>query len=73
MSYTNYEWFLQQDLKEYAGRWIAIIDRKVVGSEKNVDVLMAEVKANFPKKVPLITKVRTKLSILNLWMHGFTL
>lgn len=66
MSYTNYEWFLQQDLKEYAGRWIAIIDKKVIGSEKNVDVLMAEVKSKFPKKVPLITKVITKLSILNL-------
>lgn len=66
MSYSNYEWFLQQDLNKYAGKWIAVIDNKVVASEKDVDALMTEVKTKYPKKTPLITKVRTKLSILTL-------
>lgn len=66
MSYSNYEWFLQQDLKEYAGKWVAVIDNKVVASEKDVDTLMTEVKTKYPKKTPLITKVRAKLSILTL-------
>jgi hypothetical protein len=64
MSYANYEWFLEHDLSNYAGRWVAIIDKKVVASEKDVDKLLGDVKRIFPGKKPLVTKVRDKLSIL---------
>ena len=31
-SYANYEWFLKKDLSNYAGKWLAIVDKKVVAS-----------------------------------------
>lgn len=63
-SYTNYEWFLEKDLSEYAGKWIAIVDRRVVASGKDVNKIFKEVKTKFPNKRPLITKIRNKLYIL---------
>lgn len=64
MSYVNYEWFIQQDLSNYSGRWIAIVDKKVVASNKDVGKLLQEVKKGHPGKKPLVVKMRDKLSIL---------
>lgn len=63
-SYTNYEWFLKKDLSEYSGRWLAVIDRNVVATSKDVNKLIKDVKARYPNKRPFITKVKSKLSIL---------
>ncbi len=63
-SYANYEWFLEQDLTIYAGKWLAIIDRKIVANNKDVAKVIKEVKTKYPNKRPLITKVKDKLSIL---------
>lgn len=63
-SYANYEWFLKQDLSEYSGKWLAIVDKKVVATGNDVNKILTEVKKICPNKRPLITKVRDKLSIL---------
>ena len=60
----NYEWFIKKDLSEYSGKWLAIIDKNVVASGKNVDRLIKEVKSKYPNRRPFITKVKNKLSIL---------
>lgn len=63
-SYMNYEWFLKKDLSEYSGKWLAIIDKKVVASGKDVNKIIKEVKHKYPRKRPLLTKVKDKLAIL---------
>lgn len=63
-SYSNYEWFLKEDLKEYAGKWLAIIDKQIVASGKNVNEVIQKTKQKYPNKKPFITKVKDKLSIL---------
>ncbi len=63
-SYSNYEWFLKKDLSEFSGKWLAIVDKKVVASDKDVGKVIQKVKEEFPNKKPLITKVKDKLSIL---------
>lgn len=63
-AYANYEWFLKEDLKDYAGKWLAIIDKKVVASGAEVNQVIQEVNKKYPNKKPLITKVKDKLSIL---------
>ncbi|MFC1769361.1 DUF5678 domain-containing protein [Nanoarchaeota archaeon] len=63
-SYKNYEWYLENDFSKYSGKWLAIIDKKVVGVNKDVEKLVYEVKDKYPKRRPLISKVRSKLSIL---------
>lgn len=63
-SYMNYEWFLKKDLSEYSGKWLAIVDKNIVASGKDVNKVIKEVKVKYPHKRPFITKVRNKLSIL---------
>jgi hypothetical protein len=62
--YKSYEWFLKQDLSGYAGKWLAIIDNKVVASGENAAKVIQQANKDYPKKKPFITKVRAKLSIL---------
>ena len=64
MTYSDYEWYLEQDLSEYTGKWVAIIDKHVVGSGKDVSQILEETKKTYPNKKPLITKVKNRLSIL---------
>ncbi len=63
-SYADYEWFLKKDFKDYAGQWLAIIDKKVVASGNDVSRVIQQTKTKYPNKKPLITKVKDKLSIL---------
>lgn len=63
-SYKNYEWFLKKDLSKFSGKWVAVVDKKVVASDKNVKKMIQEVKLKFPNKKPFVTKIRDKLSIL---------
>ena len=60
----NYEWFLKQDFSRYSGKWLAIIDKKVVASNEKVNNLIKDVKKEFPSKRPFITKIKAKLSVL---------
>ena len=30
MGYVNYEWFLKEDFSRFAGKWVAVINKKVV-------------------------------------------
>lgn len=63
-NYASYEWFLKEDFKDYAGKWLAIVGKKIVASGTNVTDVIREVKRHYPKEKPMITKVKGKLSIL---------
>ena len=63
-SYLNYEWFLSHDLSSYSGKWLAIINRKIVATGKDVDEIIKEVKTKYPNKRPFITKINNRLSVL---------
>ncbi len=64
MSYADYEWYLNEDLSNYAGKWVAIINKKVVAFGVNVAAVLDEVRKRYPTKRPFLTKVRNKLAIL---------
>ena len=64
MAYADYQWFIQQDLSAYAGKWIAIVGRKVVASGNDPARVVSEVKQKYPHKTPFLTKIRNKLAIL---------
>ncbi len=63
-SYVNYEWFLKEDFKDYSGKWLAIIDKKVVANGNDVNQIIKQVRKEYPNKKPLITKVKDWISIL---------
>ena len=58
---TNYDWFIENNLDKYAGKWIAIDNSEVLESDAKLDVLLKKVKDKYPKSKPLITKIRDKL------------
>jgi len=57
MKDKNYEWFVSHDLDKYKGRWIAIVDEKVVSSSDNAKVALDEAKKKYPGKRPVLAKL----------------
>ncbi len=53
----NYEFYINADLSEYAGKWIAIVDGKVVASGDRADEVIDKVRKEYPDKKFLISKV----------------
>jgi hypothetical protein len=55
----NYDFFIQEDLSEYAGRYVAIHDRKVQASGTNLRELYELMKRRFPGVIPFIAEVQS--------------
>ena len=55
----NYEFYINADLSEYAGKWIAIVDGKVVASGERADIVMREAEKKYPDKEITLAKVPT--------------
>ncbi len=56
----NYEWYIKTDTHRYAGKWIAIVDQKVVASGNDAEKVYRKAKIKYPKKKPSIAKVPMK-------------
>jgi len=56
----NYEWYIKADTQRYAGKWIAIVEQKVVASGDDAEKVYREAKTRYPEKKPSITKVPNK-------------
>lgn len=56
----NYDWYIKTDTQEYAGKWIAIVDQKVVVSGDDAERVYREAKTMYPEKKPSIAKVPSK-------------
>jgi len=55
----NYAFYLHADLSEYEGKWIAIVDGKVVASGDRADEVMREAESKHPDKEITLAKVPT--------------
>ena len=53
----NYDFFIREDLSEYAGRYVAIHDRKVQASGTDLRELYELMKRRFPGVIPFIAEV----------------
>ena len=56
---VNYEFYINADLSEYAGKWIAIVDGKVVASGERADDVMKEAEKKYPHEEITLAKVPT--------------
>jgi len=61
---TNYDWYIEQDLSKFSGKWVVIIDQKIIGSGNKVNELIQKAQKEYPTKTPFIAKINNKLSIL---------
>ena len=55
----NYEFYINTALSEYAGKWIAIVDGRVVASGDRADEVMKEAEGKYPDKEITLAKVPT--------------
>lgn len=61
----NFDFFIDEDMHKFSGKWIAILNKKVVASGENLKEMLREVKEKYPKQEPLIVRAPTeKLLIL---------
>jgi transposase len=56
----NYEWYVSADTKRYAGKWIAIVDQKVVASGEDAEKVYRKARSRYPRKKLSIAKVPGK-------------
>jgi hypothetical protein len=58
--WRNYAWYTSADLADYAGRWIVVVDRRVVGSSDGSDLrdMLRRVRDRFPGKDSLLALVQ---------------
>ena len=53
----EFEFFVKADLKRYEGKYIAIIDQKVVASGDNAKEVLEAANKKYPGRKPLLAKV----------------
>jgi hypothetical protein len=44
----NYQWYLKNDLRTYAGKWVAIANEKVIAADADLQRLTKEVAQQRP-------------------------
>jgi hypothetical protein len=64
MTYADYEWVSKADTSKYGGQWIAVINKQVVASGKDIKKVVETARKEHPKTKPLLTKIRNTLSVL---------
>ena len=65
MPSNDYEWYVKADLSNYKGKYVVIIDKKVVASGDNAKMVLDFVDAKYPNKRRLLAKVpRDEILIL---------
>ena len=56
----NYEFYISADLSGYEGKWIAIVDGRIVASGDDAGVVYREAKEKYPNATIAIDRVPTE-------------
>ena len=59
----DYDWYLSQNLEQYAGLWIAIVNKAVVVKGKSLKEVLNATKSRYPDEEPFVTRVLPKGAI----------
>lgn len=63
-NYKSYEWFIKQDLSAYTGKWVSVVDKKIVVVGDDPAKVLEETKSK-TSKIPLLAKIpKPRLRIL---------
>ena len=64
MKSKEFEFYVKTDLSEYSGKYVAIVEDKVVASGDNAKEVLEEAKRKFPHKKPMLAKVPTEDALI---------
>ena len=56
----NFQTFLKLDTTKYLNQYIVMIDKKVVGSGKDIVAMLKSARKKYPGKIPFIAKIPEK-------------
>lgn len=54
---TDYSFYMSANLERYLGKWIAIVNKKVIAEGENVKEVYEEARKKYPSKKPLVVCV----------------
>lgn len=57
MKDKSYEFYINNDLAEYSGKWVAIIDEEVVANGDNAKIVLEKAVKKYPERMPLLAKI----------------
>lgn len=60
----NYEFFIETNLEEYEGEWVAICDNKIVAHGKDVKKVFEDAQKKCPGNKPLLSKIPSKATMI---------
>jgi hypothetical protein len=52
----NFNFFREQDLSKFAGKWVIIVNKKIVDSGDNLKQLMENANSKYPKEEPFVAR-----------------
>ncbi len=61
---SDYDWFMEHDFSQYAGEWIAILNKQVVEHGKDAGKIIEVVKKKYPGKRPSLVKIDHRRRVL---------
>ena len=64
----EFEFYVKADLSEYAGKYVAIVEDRVVASGENAKEVMEEAKRKCPDQTPLLAKIPREETLI-LWFE----
>lgn len=50
----TFEWLATQNLGEFAGHWIVVIDQQIVENGKNLKNIVKKARETYPDKTPFV-------------------
>lgn len=59
MKSKEFEFYLKADLSKYEGKYVAIIEDKVIASGDNAKEVLEEARRKIPDKTPTLAKIPT--------------
>lgn len=60
----SYAFYIEANLEDYVGKWIAIVDKEIVAHGKDVKKIYKEAKKKYPNKRPLLAKVPEEKALI---------
>lgn len=54
---SNSEWFAQQNLSDFAGQWVGVVDQKIVAVDRHLAAVTRALHEQAPGKTPFIARV----------------
>ena len=61
MVLKDFESYSKADLSKYSGKWVVVVNQKIVASGKDSKKLLEKVEKKYPKQTPMLAKVPKKI------------